>query len=294
MISVLVLTKNEERDLPGCLDSVAWSDDVHVFDSLSDDSTVAVARSLGARVRRRPFDNYAAQRNAALHGLAFKHDWVLILDADERIPESLRDELLESVKTVSKDVAAFRIRRRDFLGTTWLKHSQLSPWYIRLVRPGRVHYEREVNEILKVDGRIVDLSRPFDHYPFSKGMAHWLSKHNTYSTMEARHIAQNRHSRPPFSVEQAFINRDFNERRYHQKELFYRVPGRPLVKFLLIYFFRLGLLDGRAGLTYAALQAIYEYMIVLKTREMQDAEGIGQSERSHTQKTIVGSQRRLP
>ena len=273
MISVLILTRNEERDLPGCLDSVAWSDDVHVFDSLSDDATLAVAHGRGAKVRQRQFDNYAAQRNAALHGLDFKYPWVLVLDADERVPEAMRSEILDRVTAGADDIAAFRIRRRDFLGNTWLKRSQLSPWYVRLVRPDRVRYERLVNEILKVDGRILDLKQPFDHHPFSKGMAHWLAKHNTYSTMEARHIVEGRRSHSPFSVTQAFFNRDFNERRYHQKELFYRLPGRPLVKFLLIYSFRLGLLDGRAGLTYATLQAIYEYMIVLKTREIRNAEG---------------------
>jgi glycosyltransferase involved in cell wall biosynthesis len=287
VISVLILTRNEERDLPGCLDSVAWSDDVHVFDSLSEDSTITIARLRGAKVGQRPFDNYAAQRNAALHELDFKYPWVLILDADERIPDAMRAEIAGAVETATTDVAAFRIRRRDFLGDTWLRRSQLSPWYIRLVRPQCVHYEREVNEILKVDGCIVDLQQPFDHHPFSKGMAHWLAKHNTYSTMEALHIVQSRRAGTAFSIPQAFFGRDFNQRRYHQKELFYRLPFRPLAKFLLIYFFRLGLLDGRAGLTYATLQAIYEYMIMLKTRELQGAEvrKLRQSEGSRTQET---------
>lgn len=292
MISVLILTRNEERDLPGCLDSVAWCDDVHVFDSVSDDATVAISRSRGASVQQRPFDNYAAQRNAALHGLDFKHSWVLTLDADERVPDALRDEMRVRVATATDDVAAFRLRRRDYLGDTWLKHSQLSPWYVRLARPRRVHYERAVNEILKVDGRIDNLAQPFDHHPFSKGMAHWLSKHNTYSTMEARHIVDDRQLRSPFSVVRAFFENDFNERRYHQKELFYRLPGRPLVKFLLIYVLRLGFLDGRAGLTYAILQAIYEYMIVLKTGEQLRAQAqdsgqreLGQVARSPARKT---------
>ncbi len=272
MISVLILTKNEERNLPGCLESVAWSDDVHVYDSLSEDGTVAIAEAHGAIVRQRPFDNYAAQRNAALHGLNFKYPWLLILDADERIPDALRGEMLKKIREASQDVAAFRLRRRDFLGATWLKRSQLSPWYIRLVHPKRVHYERAVNEILKVEGRIEDLTQPFDHYPFSKGMVHWLAKHNTYSTMEAQYLVHSRQSKPSFSMLRAFIQRDFNERRYHQKEFFYRLPARPLLKFLLIYIFRCGFLDGRAGLTYATLQAIYEYMIVLKTRELENVE----------------------
>ncbi|MFN0040732.1 MAG: glycosyltransferase family 2 protein [Burkholderiales bacterium] len=271
MISVLILTRNEEHDLPGCLHSVAWSDDVHVFDSLSDDGTAAVAQSHGARVTTRAFDNYASQRNAALHGLTFKYPWVLTLDADERVPDALRAEMQEKVSAAAHTVAAFRLRRRDYLGNTWLKRSQLSPWYIRLARPHLVRYERAVNEILVVDGVIQNLHEPFDHFPFSKGMSHWLAKHNTYSTMEARHIVETRHSQPRFSVVQAFFNKDFNERRFHQKELFYRLPARPLLKFLLVYFFRMGMLDGRAGLTYATLQSIYETMIVLKTQELQDA-----------------------
>ena len=269
MISILILTRNEERDLPGCLESVAWSDDVHVFDSHSDDGTEAIAIAGGARFSQRRFDNYAAQRNAALHELKFKHSWVLTLDADERVPAAARHEMLERCANATADVAAFRLRRRDYLGSTWLKYSQLSPWYIRLARPQRVHYEREINEVLKVDGRIETLGEPFDHYPFSKGMAHWIAKHNSYSTMEARHIARAVQLQPEVSITQAFFNRDFNERRFHQKALFYRLPARPLLKFLLIYILRRGFLDGRAGFTYAMLHSVYEYMIVVKTWELR-------------------------
>jgi glycosyltransferase involved in cell wall biosynthesis len=271
MISVVILTKNEAQDLPGCLESVSWCDDVHVFDSYSDDETIPIAARHGAAVTQRKFDNFAAQRNAALHTLRYQHTWVLILDADERIPTLLRDEFHTFVSTCDSKVAACRLRRRDFLWGTWLKHAQLSPYYIRLVRPERVRYEREVNEVLKVDGPIHDLTQPFDHYPFSKGMRHWLDKHNQYSSMEATLALKSRKGQTPFLPLQAFINADFNERRYHQKELFYRLPFRPLVKFMIVYFLRLGLLDGRAGFTYAMLQSIYEYMIVLKTRELAQA-----------------------
>lgn len=269
-ISVLVLTKNEELDLPGCLDSVAWCDDVHVFDSHSTDRTVEIAAARGAHVTARRFDNYASQRNAALHGLSFKHPWVLTLDADERVPAALAREMAEFVRQPPAGVAACRMRRRDFLGRTWLKHSQISPFYVRLVRPALVRYEREVNEFLRVDGAIHDLAEPFDHYPFSKGMRHWLDKHNVYSTMEAQCALDSQNGRTEFSLAKAFFARDFNERRYHQKALSYRLPLRPLLKFLYVYLWRWGFLDGSAGLTYAMLQGFYEYMIVLKTRELQD------------------------
>jgi glycosyltransferase involved in cell wall biosynthesis len=271
-ISVLILTKNEELDLPACLDSVTWSDDVHVFDSQSTDRTVQLATARGAHVTQRRFDDYASQRNAALHGLAFKHAWVLTLDADERVPAPLAAALARFAAAPTPDVAACRLRRRDFLGGTWLKHSQISPFYVRLVRPERVRYERAVNEVLRVDGPIQDLDEPFDHYPFSKGIRHWLDKHNTYSTMEARCVLESRRGTATFSLRDALFARDFNERRRHQKELFYRLPLRPLLKFLYVYVWRRGFLDGAAGFTYARLQSIYEYLIVLKTRELEGRE----------------------
>ena len=81
------------------------------------------------------------------------------------------------------------MRRRDFFNGTWLKHAQISPYYIRLVRRGKARYTREINEVLEVDGQVGDLKSPLDHFPFSKGIAHWVSKHNTYSTMEAEVVA---------------------------------------------------------------------------------------------------------
>lgn len=271
-ISVLILTRNEELDLPGCLDSVAWSDDVHVFDSQSSDRTVTIAAARGALVTQRRFDDYASQRNAALHGLTFKHAWVLTLDADERVPAPLAAALARFVTAPTPNVVACRLRRRDFLDDTWLRHSQISPFYVRLVQPARVRYERAVNEVLRVDGPIQDLEEPFDHYPFSKGMRHWLDKHNIYSTMEARCALESGRGATTFSLRDALFARDFNERRRHQKELFYRLPLRPLLKFLYVYVWRCGFLDGRAGFTYARLQSIYEYLIVLKTRELASRE----------------------
>ena len=268
-ISVLILTKNEAPDLPGCLRSVACSDDVHVFDSFSTDETANIARAAGARVTQRAFDGYAAQRNAALRDLKYQHPWLLILDADERVPSASAEFLGRFAAEAPTTVDACRMRRRDYFLGTWLAHAQISPFYIRLVRPEKVHYEREINEVLKVEGRVHDLDAPFDHYPFSKGIEHWLDKHNRYSSMEARHIIESRRENVSFSPCGAFFAKDFNQRRFHQKELFYRLPARPLLKWLYMVLARRAFLDGQAGLTYAYLQAIYEYMIVVKTRELE-------------------------
>jgi glycosyltransferase involved in cell wall biosynthesis len=268
MLSILILTKNEEQDLPDCLKSVAWSDDIHVFDSYSNDKTVEIAKEFGAIVTQRKFDNYASQRNAALENLPFRYEWIFILDADERIPMSLKDEIEVRLLNIDEVFNGFRIRRRDFLNDRWLKHAQLSPYYIRLVRKGKANYHREVNEVIEVDGRIEDLKGYFDHYPFSKGYSHWLNKHNQYSTLEAKRWIEEQNGHFNFSVRKALFSKDFAEKRYHQKGLFYKIPARPLIKWLYMVIGRRAFLDGKAGFTYAFLQAIYEYFIVLKTKEM--------------------------
>jgi glycosyltransferase involved in cell wall biosynthesis len=269
MISVLILAKNEERDLPSCLTSVSWSDDIHVFDSFSSDETPAIALGGGAQVHQRAFTNYADQRNAALSGISFKHGWVLLLDADERVPGALAVEMNRFVGEVPATVVAGRIRRRDYLFGTWLKRAQISPYYIRLVRPLQVHYEREINEVLVPHGEVGELREHFDHFPFSKGIAHWIDKHNRYSTMEAARALAEQSQAVPFSLRKACFATDFNVRRYHQKGLFFRLPGRPLIKFIYMMFWRRAILDGRAGVVYACLQCIYEYFIVLKEYEMR-------------------------
>ena len=267
MISVLILTKNEESDLPGCLESVSWSDDVFVFDSFSTDRTAEIAHSYGVNFVQRRFDGYSRQRNAALDELPFRHDWIFILDADERPTPELAKEMQQVVSTPADGVSGFRMRRRDFFDGTWLKHAQISPYYIRLVRRGKARYMREINEVLEVDGGIGDLKSPLDHFPFSKGIAHWVSKHNTYSTMEAQVVADGL-SRRDASWKTALFAKDFHARRVAQKSIFYRLPARPLIKWIYMMFVRRAILDGRAGIAYANLQSIYEYFIVLKTREL--------------------------
>jgi len=270
-ISILILTKNEQQDLPGCLESVAWTDDIHVLDSQSADNTLQIAERFGAKVTVRAFDGYASQRNFGLQ-LPFKYQWVLILDADERITPSLASEMNRFVQSAATNVAGVRMRRRDIWWSRWLKHAQISPFYVRLMRVGRAHYEREINEVLLVDGDIAELIEPFDHYPFSKGLDHWISKHNTYSRMEAEVIANGLIVKPVWKI--AFFGKDFGERRMHQKAIFCGLPARPLIKLLYMLIVRRAFLDGWAGIRYAILQSIYEYFIVLKTKELKEAKVI--------------------
>jgi glycosyltransferase involved in cell wall biosynthesis len=266
VISVLILTRDEEQDLPGCLDSVAWCDDIHILDSESTDGTVEIARQRGATVTTRRFDTYASQRNAGMQ-LPFRHDWVLVLDADERPTPELSAEMPPAVATAPASVCGFRIRRRDFLWGTWLKHAQLTPYYVRLLRVGHAHYTRDVNEVVEIDGEILELHSPFDHLAFSKGITHWMAKHNSYSSKEAELLASGKATRGA-SLSQAIFASNFHERRVAQKAIFYELPARPVIKWFYMMFVRGALLDGSAGVMYATLHSFYEFLIEVKHKEL--------------------------
>jgi glycosyltransferase involved in cell wall biosynthesis len=272
-VSVLILTLNEETNLHDCLASVAWSDDIVVFDSFSSDRTCEIASGIGARVVQRKFDNWSAHQNWAVSNIQFKHPWVLYLDADERCTPELRDEVL-AVGNGNATHAAYRIRRKDFFMGRWLKHAQLYPtWLVRLFRPSNIRYERLVNPVAVVEGTTGELSAHIDHFPFSHGVAHWIARHNKYSDMEAIEAVKAR-EQVAFKLSDV-ISRDPNVRRRALKEIFFRMPARPAVKFVYYYLWRRGFLDGRPGFTYATLQAFYEYMIECKRRELlRRAEGL--------------------
>jgi len=268
-VSVLILTLNEEINLGACLETLFWCDDVVVFDSLSTDRTRAIADEHGVRVVTRPFDNWSAHQNWAVSNIEFRHPWVLYLDADERCPSDLQEEVLRRARPAAPE-AAFRMRRKDYFMGRWLKHAQLYPtWFVRLFRPDRIRYERLVNPVAVVDGPTGELAAHIIHYPFSHGVSHWIERHNRYSDMEAIEAEKVRTGnavagRTPGSL----LSRDPLVRRRVLKDLFFRMPARPLVKFAYYYAWRRGFLDGRAGLTYATLQAMYEYMIACKGAEI--------------------------
>jgi len=267
VISVLILALNEETNLPRCLESVRWSDDVIVFDSFSSDRTVEIARDAGARVVQRRFDNERDHRQAALR-LPFKHAWVYNPDADEVAPTDLRDEMISVVQDGSRKEVAYRVRFRTMFMGRWVKHSSLYPtWVTRLFRPDRISFERTINLRYIVDGPEGRLQNHFEHYSFNKGLNAWFEKHNRYSQHEAEESLKSL-SDGQWSLA-GLVARDPVARRRALKELSFRLPCRPLLRFAYMYLLRLGLLDGLPGYHYCRLLAIYEYMIVLKMKEIQ-------------------------
>jgi len=268
-ISILILTLNEEANLPKCLQSVKWSDDIVVLDSFSTDRTVKIAEETGARVVQRRFDNWSAHQNWAVRNIQFKHPWVYYSDADEIVPPELRDEMLTVTREASAEPVAYRLRYKNFFCDRWIKHCGIYPvWVLRLFRPDKVHWERLVNPVPIVGGPEGRLVHHFHHYSFNKGVEAWFEKHNKYSSQEAEEgIKTIAHGFEDWAG--LFELRDGSRRRRALKELAFRLPFRPTLRFLYMYLLRLGFLDGWEGLTYCRLLSLYEYMIVLKMRELE-------------------------
>lgn len=265
-VSVMVLTLNEAVNIAACLDSVSGFDDVIVLDSGSRDGTQDIARGQGAGVVERPFDDWASHQNWAMRNLPFRHPWVFYLDADERMTPALRDEVAAIARDASRPEVAYCCGRRNWFMGRWIKHAMPPGMIMRFFRPDRVRFERLVNPVPVIDGPHGYLRNLFEHHNFSKGLSEWIDKHNRYSQMEAiegmRLLAG---TRPSLG---RLMGRDPFDRRKALKELSFRMPCRPLAKFLWMYLLKRGFLDGRAGFTYCRLQAMYEYMIVVKMAEL--------------------------
>jgi glycosyltransferase involved in cell wall biosynthesis len=268
MLSVVILTKNEQESIKRCLDSLAWCDDVVVLDSFSTDRTAEIASDLGARVVTNEFRDFAQQRNFAATGIAFKHEWLFHLDADEVFTPQLAGECIRVVR--ENTFSGFYVPSKMMLYGRWLKHAGMYPSYqVRLIKLGEIEFdqighgqrERNIGRGLGV------LSEPYLHYSFSCGFEKWFEKHNRYSSAEARQEFYDRgHGK---LVVGDLLTLDPVRRRRALKRVAAQAPFRASLRFIYMLVIRRGFLDGRAGLTYCALLAIYEYLITLKVRELE-------------------------
>ena len=295
-ISVLILTKNEEQNLPRCLDALAWCDDVVVVDDYSADGTVGIAEGCGARVYRREFDDFAGQRNYALENVEFKHEWILHLDADEVCTPELVEEMVRAIEEPGID--AYRVPSKMIFRGKWLRRAGMYPTY--QVRLGRHpvfrfkqvgHGQRE-----DIDGsRVGTLGSPYEHYSF-RGLDDWFARHNRYSSDEARLGVETNGAKVDLW---GLVSLDKMRRRRAAKAVSYQLPFRPLLRFLYVYLFRLGFLEGGRGFEYAYMLAIYEAMSDLKIKEqkallrgVEGEAGAGSSEETGT--VLVMSQVYVP
>ena len=263
-VSVVILTLNEEVNIPDCLASCGWCDDVHVLDSGSEDATVRIARELGAQVHYNPFESFGKQRNWAIDNIPLKHSWVFHLDADERFTPELVQEMERLLAEDPPDSGFHCPSKMMFMGR-WLKRAGGYPTYqMRLFHKTRMrfkdygHGQREAT-----DAPLRRLKEPYLHYSFSKGLYDWLDKHNRYSSLEALQVvsASGDHVRA-----HKLFSSDPVERRRAWKEVGYRIPFRPFIRWFVTLFVLGGVFEGRGAWTYAQLLAVYERMITLKLR----------------------------
>jgi glycosyltransferase involved in cell wall biosynthesis len=268
-VSVLVPTLDEELNLPDCLDSVAWADEVFVVDSYSHDRTVQIARERGAHVVQHPFESYSRQKNWALDTLPFRNPWVLIVDADERVTPELKCEM-ETVLP-NADCAGYYLNRRVIFLGRWIRHAGWYPnWNLRLFRHQLGRYDgREVHEHVVLNGPAGYLRNDLLHLD-RRGLEAFVARHNRYSTLEAaaRFKAESDapdRARLPVSLLASPIQR----KRFVRERVWPRVPAKPLVLFVYMYLLRRGFLDGRAGLALCVFHAFQEFMVGLKLAELR-------------------------
>jgi hypothetical protein len=266
--SVLLLTFNEAGNIGRCLDSLHECDDVVVLDSFSSDGTVEIVQARPVKFFQRSFDTFAGQRNWAIDSIPFKHPWVLHLDADECMTPALHGELLATVSQDEK--SAYLLANKLMFMGRWIRHASMFPYYqARLLKVGESRFVQAGH------GQTLDhavrgvgtLKEAYLHYNFSKGISDWLSRHNRYSSDEARRIASHR---MPFSeaIAGACRGATRQDRQQARKRLADALPAKPLWRFLYLYFIRRGFLDGGPGFHYCLLMAIYDYLIVLKSKEL--------------------------
>ncbi|HKC93694.1 MAG TPA: glycosyltransferase family 2 protein [Nitrospira sp.] len=269
-ISILILTLNEEANLPACLESVKWSDDIVMLDSYSSDRTCYIAKDFGARILQRQFDDWSSHYNWAMEQIVFKHRWVFNLDADERMTEAVREEAQRIANDGQRQEVAYYCGRKNYFMGKWIKHAMPPGKLMRLFRPQYIRFKRLVNPVPLIDGRFGYLSNYIGHYNFSKGIAEWFDKHNRYSSFEAiegrKVLRQGSYELAEMCSLNALV------RRRALKKYAARLPFRAILKFFYLYLWNLGFLDGRAGFRYSLLQSIYEHMIVLKIDELQRKE----------------------
>ena len=242
-LSVVVITFNEEANIEACLASVSFADEIVILDSGSTDRTVELARGYTDKVHHHPWDGYTGQRNRA-HDLA-SGDWILSLDADERVTPGLADEIRE-VLSGGNDPVGYYLPYKVFYRDKWLRHGGFYPEkHLRLFRRGRGAYgDRAVHEAIRVDGPTGRLTGHIEHYTY-QSVTDYLERMDRYSTLSAAQYARQGRTSGPWGM-----------------------TGHALFNFIQMYFLKRGFLDGYEGFLMAVLYSMYTFTKYAKLREL--------------------------
>ena len=288
-VSVLIPAKNEESNLPACLESVALADEIFVVDSQSSDRSVEVAESYGAKVVQFYFNgSWPKKKNWALKNLPFQNEWVLIVDCDERITPELWAEIATAIQ--NPDYNGYYLNRRVYFLGRWIRYGGRYPdWNLRLFKHAKGEYENlktedvpntgdnEVHEHVILQGNVDYLKNDMLHIDF-RDVYQWLARHNRYSNWEARlylnflmgkdDLATINDNLDPINYLLTILKNPVQRKRFLRK-VWVWLPLKPTLRFLINYIFQLGFLDGKAGYIYARLMSQYEYQIGVKLYELQ-------------------------
>lgn len=279
-VSVLIPAKNEEANLPACLESVALADEVFVVDSQSSDRSVEIAQGYGAEVVQFYFNGrWPKKKNWALENLPFRNEWVLIVDCDERITPEQWEEIAAAIQ--NPEYNGYYLNRRVFFLGQWIRYGGRYPdWNLRLFKHKKGRYENlgteeirntgdnEVHEHVILEGKAGYLKNDMLHIDF-RDIYEWLARHNRYSNWEARVYLNLLTGQDESGTIGANLLGDAVQRKRFLKKVWVRLPFKPSLRFILIYLIQLGFLDGKAGYIYARLMSQYEYQIGVKLYELR-------------------------
>ena len=272
-IEVVMIVRDEEINLVHSLPTiVSFAQKVWLVDSGSKDRTVEIAVGLGCEVVSKEWLGFARQKNWALDNLPLTAGWILILDADESVTPKLRDKLVEIASRPQAEVieSGFHINRYFvFLGGV-IKHCGYYPsWNLRFFKRGRSRYEeREVHEHMLADGAVGFIHADLEHND-RRSLEHYISKHNHYSTLEARAIHG---AVPDRSLPAHFFGGPIERRRWIKRNLYSHLPAKFICRFMWMYFLKFGFLDGMTGLRFSLFISAYELQIEQKLVELQIAQ----------------------
>ena len=249
-LSVAIIAWNEDERLRACLESAAWADEIIVIDAESTDKTVQVAREFTDKIWVRPWAGFAAQKNFALEQAT--GEWVLSLDADERVTPELR-ERIGRIMRADGPADGYSIPRKNVFWGAWVRHGGLYPDYqLRLFRRDAGHFaDSAVHESLVVEGHVEALDEPLLHHSY-RGLEDFVTRSNRYSTLAAQEIV-NRGGRAGLAD----------------------LALRPLGRFLSMYILKFGFLDGWRGFVLAVLYANYVFLRMAKAWEARRGSGEG-------------------
>ena len=271
LLTVIVLTKDEEANLPSLLASlVRLAAGIFVVDSGSTDRTVEIARAAGCRVVTNPFVNQAQQLNWAIDNLPIATPWVMRLDADERLTPELVEELRRVLPTLPEDVTGLYVKRQVWFWGRWIRHGGYYPtWLLRIWRNSCARCEqRWMDEhMVLLSGRAIRLQHDIIDENL-KGLTFWTDKHNRYTDREVKDML------PPTDGKRqaAYLGDQAGRRRWAKDNLYVRAPLflRAFIYWFYRYFIRLGFLDGVPGLVFHFLQGFwYRFLVDAKIHEQR-------------------------